>query len=90
MKTSLAYYLPVGTEVVFYDDDTRVLKFGVICSYGGSETTLTYSTGSNMNLGVLHNIEPGSSSWSAIDCVTILKLNPTPKEKMLYMLKGTK
>lgn len=87
---SIAHYLPMGTEVVFLEPVTQMVQFGTIARYSGFERTVTYGVtdGNRSFLGVSHKDRNGHSAWTVIDAVTILKLNPTPKEKMLYMLKG--
>lgn len=79
----IAECLPEGVELVF------CARFSKACFIGKTIRNSSFHSGrepnNNMGIVFIHNDE---KKWVSVDAIDILKLNPTPQQKMYYMLKG--
>ena len=85
---SLAHYLPDGTEVVYEHDTLKRIGFGTVVrerSFRNGKMSVD-----SLSIRVASVTDAGVSNWVSLDSISILKINPTPQQKMLYMLKGAK
>lgn len=86
----LSNHLPEGIEVVFSDKVKNTVSFGTIMSYKSfKDAYCIVGIANASNTGVVQILD-SQPFWRSIETVIILKLNPTPQEKMLYILKGAK
>lgn len=90
---NIAEYLQEGVEVIFYIEGFTTPNIGMVqknCTFhnnkfGGDGPPDTPDT----TMGLVTKVS-GVKCWypSASPLISIIKLNPTPQQKMLYLLKG--
>ena len=89
---SMAEFLPEGMEVIFYTGSTKtplIPRIGVVLrnsTFNKNNGSFIDSSSDN-SLGIVTTLN-GTEYWVSHLFVHIVKFNPTPQEKMYYMLKG--